>query len=234
MEFGNPHPTIYIQNLNEKVSLPSLRNTLLEWFAPFGRVEDVIAKKRLALRGQAWVRFDTAEAALKALQGMQGKRLFGKSMVIRFAKFKSDMVSKADGTFEVEKYHRDQDKLERARNPRLTRRQIMQQLQANPTMAVMGSATMAPTALPMGVGSDMQLPNKILFLTALPVGTTEDALTSLFQKHTGFVEIRLVPGRPDLAFVEYESEGQAAMAKNVLDKHEIAPGIPLRVSFARR
>lgn len=95
---------------------------------------------------------------------------------------------------------------------------------------------MAPglSGLPVGVGSELQLPSKILFLTALPAGITEHTLTGLFQKFPGFAEVRSVPGRPDLAFVEYESEAQATAAKNSLDRHELSPGALLRVSFARR
>lgn len=134
MELGNPHPTIYIQNLNEKVALPHVKATLQEWFAPFGPIVKIVAKKRLALRGQAWIHFASTDSARQAIQAMQGRRMYGKSMVVRFAKFKSDEVAKADGTFEAEKYHREQDKLDRARNPRPTRRQIMQQIMANPAM----------------------------------------------------------------------------------------------------
>lgn len=125
--------------------------------------------------------------------------------------------------------------MEKARNPRLTRRQIMNQLMANPALASMSSAMApGPAGIPMGVGSDLQIPNKILFLTALPPGITEATLNQLFQRHAGFVEVRSVPNRPDLAFVEYENEAQAAAAKNALDRYEVAPGAQLRVSFARR
>lgn len=110
MEVGNPHPTIYIQNLNEKASPKDVKATLTEWFAPHGSLVSVVVKRRLALRGQAWIQFDSTDAAQRAIKAMQGKRLFGKSMVLRFAKFKSDAVAKADGSYEVEKYHRDQDK----------------------------------------------------------------------------------------------------------------------------
>lgn len=110
MEAGNPHPTIYIQNLNEKVNLEHVKEQIQEWFSPFGNILNIVIKSRLACRGQAWIQYDTTESARKAIDGMQGKRLYGKTMVIKFAKFKSDSVSKADGTFEVEKYHRDQDK----------------------------------------------------------------------------------------------------------------------------
>lgn len=92
----------------------------------------------------------------------------------------------------------------------------------------------AALGLPMGVGSDMQLPNKILFITAIPPGTSEDTLNTIFGRFPGFQEVRGVPGRPDLSFAEYENEAMAAAARGMLDNHEIVPGGRIRVSFARR
>lgn len=135
MEVGNPHPTIYIQNLNEKIRPEYVKQTLEEWLKPFGTIISIVAKKRLALRGQAWIQFDSTESAQKAIAFLQGRRMYGKTVTVRFAKYKSDSVSQADGTFEVEKYHREQEKAAKARNPRPTRRQIMQQLMTNPAMA---------------------------------------------------------------------------------------------------
>lgn len=135
MEVGNPHPTIYVQNLNEKIRPEYVKQTLQEWLSPFGKIVSIVAKKRLALKGQAWIQFDTTEAAHRAIAFLQGKRMYGKTVTVRFAKYKSDSVSQAEGTFEVEKYHREQEKAAKARNPRPTRRQILQQLMTNPAMA---------------------------------------------------------------------------------------------------
>lgn len=105
-----------------------------------------------------------------------------------------------------------------------------------PTIGMLGAPVQAPGAmgLPMGIGSDMQLPNKILFVQQLPPGTTEDALSRVYLRSPGFVEVRSVPGRPDLAFVEFDSEAQAATARNATDNLEIVPDGRIRVSFARR
>ena len=56
-------------------------------------------------------------------------------------------------------------------------------------------------------------PNKILFLRDLPDDYDVDALTSIFGRFEGFREIRLVPGRKGIAFVEYEAEAGAISAK---------------------
>ena len=56
-------------------------------------------------------------------------------------------------------------------------------------------------------------PNKILFLRDLPDDYDVEALTSIFGRFEGFREIRLVPGRKGIAFVEYEAEAGAISAK---------------------
>ena len=56
-------------------------------------------------------------------------------------------------------------------------------------------------------------PNKILFVQNLPDEYDVEALTSVFGRFDGFREVRLVPGRRGIAFVEYDSEGGAITAK---------------------
>lgn len=56
-------------------------------------------------------------------------------------------------------------------------------------------------------------PNKILFLQNVPDGYDIDALTTIFGRFEGFREIRLVPGRQGIAFVEYDAEQGAITAK---------------------
>ena len=56
-------------------------------------------------------------------------------------------------------------------------------------------------------------PNKILFLQNLPEEYDVDGLTAIFGRFEGFREVRLVPGRKGIAFVEYEAEAGAISAK---------------------
>jgi len=56
-------------------------------------------------------------------------------------------------------------------------------------------------------------PNKILFVQNLPDEYDVEALTSVFGRFDGFREVRLVPGRRGIAFVEYDGEGGAITAK---------------------
>ena len=50
----------------------------------------------------------------------------------------------------------------------------------------------------------------------------------------GFKEVRLVPGRHDIAFVEFENEAQAAAAKDALQGFKITPTNTMKISFAKK
>jgi len=56
-------------------------------------------------------------------------------------------------------------------------------------------------------------PNKTLFVQNLPDDYSVDGLTVIFGRFEGFKEVRLVPGRKGIAFVEYEAEAGAISAK---------------------
>lgn len=55
--------------------------------------------KSLRRRGQAWIVFEKSTAATKALESLQGFPLYNKPMRIAYARSKSDVIAKKDGTF---------------------------------------------------------------------------------------------------------------------------------------
>lgn len=76
-----PSQTLYVNNINEKVKSDVLKRMLYMIFSQYGKVVDIIAKKGLKLRGQAWVVFQTVSSATNALRGKQGFSFYGKPMV---------------------------------------------------------------------------------------------------------------------------------------------------------
>ena len=56
-------------------------------------------------------------------------------------------------------------------------------------------------------------PNKILFVQSLPDDFDVEAVSQIFNRFEGFREVRLVPGRRGIAFVEYDAEQGAITAK---------------------
>ena len=111
VEVGLPNPTLYLQNLPERhnpsKNLPPLLKAL---FSPYGTIRQVIVKKRLTCHGQAWIIFENLTDAQRALQELQGTRIWGKSVVIRFARFKSDTIAAEEGVLEEEQKRRASDK----------------------------------------------------------------------------------------------------------------------------
>ncbi|KAI3636140.1 hypothetical protein MIR68_005492 [Amoeboaphelidium protococcarum] len=70
------------------------------------------------------------------------------------------------------------------------------------------------TTIVHSVPDELLPPNKILYLQNLPTGVTQNDIQSLFESISGFMEVRLVPGRHDIAFVEFDNEQHAAMARS--------------------
>lgn len=47
----------------------------------------------------------------------------------------------------------------------------------------------------------------------MPENVTADVLSAVFGRFPGFKEVRMVPGRAGIAFVEYERDEDAIIAK---------------------
>jgi RNA recognition motif-containing protein len=78
-------------------------------------------------------------------------------------------------------------------------------------------------------------PNNILFVQHLPSSDqTEQLLKGIFARFAGFREVRLVPGRSDIAFIEFENEIYAMQAKDAADGREIKKDWLIKVTYARR
>ena len=237
VEVGIPSCTVYVQNLDDRLNPKySLVPALKKLFKPFGNVRRVTCKRSLLVKGQAWIEFDNIQEAAAAIKALQSTRLFQRTMIIRYARSKSFWLAKKEGTLEQEKRRRDQTKMERARFPRLTRRQLLAQMAKNPAMLpVMLNPSAVNSALNPGLVIDAGLPNKTLFLQGVPEGVTEGELSNLYKRFPGFDEVRAVPNRADVAFVEFGTEMQAAGARGATDNLVMRPGQPaIRVIFARR
>jgi RNA recognition motif-containing protein len=77
-------------------------------------------------------------------------------------------------------------------------------------------------------------PNNILFIQNLPEGTTQDDLREVFEVHAGLVEIRTIPAKKDIAFVEFADEGSATVAKDALHNFKIDGEVKMKVTYARK
>ncbi|XP_047993444.1 U1 small nuclear ribonucleoprotein A [Leguminivora glycinivorella] len=217
-----PNHTIYINNLNEKIKKEELKKSLYAIFSQFGQILDIVALKTLKMRGQAFVIFKEISSATVALRSMQGFPFYDKPMRIQYCKTDSDVISKIKGTFQ-----------ERPKRPKMPKGLDDSRKKKNKD----ARASMIP-----GFGQPSilnhtnieQPPNQILFLTNLPDETSEMMLSMLFNQFPGFKEVRLVPNRHDIAFVEYANEMQSAAAKEALQGFKISPSHAMKITFAKK
>lgn len=59
-------------------------------------------------------------------------------------------------------------------------------------------------------------------------------ILSICCRFPGFKEVRLVPGRHDIAFVEFENETQSSAAKSALQGFKITPTHAMKITFAKK
>jgi len=228
-----PNQTIYVNNLNEKTKKEDLRKSLYAIFSQFGTILDIIAMKTLKTRGQAFVVFKDIPSATNALRSMQGFPFYDKPMRIAYAKSKSDAVAKLDNTYVPREKKRERRKQEEPARKK-PHKQIRQSVPIIPQPKdSTPSNGPAPQSAPPANNAP-ELPNQILFLSNLPDETTEIMLSMLFQQFPGYKEVRLVPGRHDIAFVEFENPEQARSAKETLDGFKITPTHAMTITFARK
>ncbi|EIM83563.1 RNA-binding domain-containing protein [Stereum hirsutum FP-91666 SS1] len=225
--------TLYIQNLNEKIRIEVLKNSLRGLFKSYGEVLDVVAHNNLRMRGQAFVSFESPEIAAKALKEVKGFPLYSKPMQISFARTRSDaVVKKLDATnFDQHKEHRLQHKKEtRYTNP------IKRKFREKRVASEMDGATSAPAPKRPNVQMPDEYlpPNKILFLQNLPESVTKPQLEALFTQYPNLHEVRLIPTKKDIAFVEYVDEGSATVAKDALHNYKLDGENKIKITFARK
>ncbi|KAI8632426.1 hypothetical protein F5Y19DRAFT_462864 [Xylariaceae sp. FL1651] len=217
--------SVYVRNLEERVKPEALKEALSAVFSDYGNIIDIVAKTNLKAKGQAFIVYDKPESALQAIEEVQGFELFDKPMQLALARTRSDATVSSTGNKEEFELHQrrrlaEKDKRKAAEaaeeQKRLKRPGVVAPAEANrPGKAARGTglkATGGPAANTV-VPDEYLPPNKILFVQNLPDNYDIEALTGIFGRFEGFREVRLVPGRKGIAFIEYEAEAGAITAK---------------------
>jgi len=149
------------------------------------------------MRGQAFVIFKDIENAKNAKADLSGHVLYNKEMRIKFAKAKSDLVAKKEGTYE----HKERMGYECVPITRKEKRVD--------TLAKEGNSLSVINTKKVETQSQI-VPHKTLFVEELPKITT-DHLIQIFQQYPGFKEVRYFAPMK-VAFIEFEDEFQAGIA----------------------
>lgn len=257
-----------MQNLEERIKTQQLSETLKTIFSEFGTIIDIVAKKNLRAKGQAFIVYDDPTSATDAIDELQGFELFDKPMRLSLAKTRSDKLVEMNSSpeaFESHKRNRIAEKgtrffapsyilsglaihwhcrdltysdkrmaTEAADNERRSKRGPGQVTDSRlsklskPT----GLKSTGPTASQV-VPDEYLPPNKILFLQQIPEEYDVDALGAIFSRFEGFREIRFVPGRRGIAFVEYDGEQGAIAAKESTSAMRLGES-SLKVTYQRQ
>ncbi|PYI15266.1 U1 small nuclear ribonucleo protein usp102 [Aspergillus japonicus CBS 114.51] len=244
-----PNCTVYVRNLEERIKVDQLKESLDEIFSEYGNVIEIVAKTNLKAKGQAFVVFDSVEAAGRAIDEINGFELFDKPMVLEYARTRSDATVLREGGEEELEAHK------RRRGAEKERKQAHEALEAQKKLKRPSGAVVAPSdpsgrpakaakgaglkptsgAAATVIPDEYLPPNKILFLRDLPDTADQDSLTAVFARFEGFQEVRLVPGRKGIAFVEYENESGAISAKEATSGMPMGEaGKPIRVTYQRQ
>jgi len=219
------------------VKIPDLIVALREIFEVFGTILDVVAKKSLKRRGQAFIVYDNVDSAQEAMADLQGFELFDKPMQLQYAKSKSDASIKAEGN-EEELEARKKERAARKDKEQAAEDEAQKKRKAEDEDddAAPVAKKVAKGAAPAGQVPDEYLPpNKILFVRDVPDDYDMDNLKVIFGRFVGFKEVRTVPGRKGLAFIEYEAEEGAVQAKERTSGMTLgAAATPIRVTYQRQ
>ncbi|GFT80975.1 u1 small nuclear ribonucleoprotein A [Nephila pilipes] len=246
-----PNNSIYINNLNDRIKKEELRRSLYNIMSQFGEILDVVALKTAKMRGQAFIAFQDINSATNALRCMQGFPFYDKPLRIQYAKTDSNAIAKQKGTY-VDRTMQGKQATETAELKKLKKKSkdkagnhpsiggnllpgiasssMLQNLVSN----AISSPASYPSSSQANVRQTEQPPNQILFLTNLPSETNEMMLSMLFNQFPGFKEVRLVPGRHDIAFIEFENEVLSSAAKDALQGFKITPTNAMKITFAKK
>lgn len=240
-----------MKNLEERIKPDALKTALSEIFSEYGSVIDLVAKTNLKAKGQAFVVFDNPDSAAKAIEEINGFELFDKPMHLDFARTRSDAtVLKEEGDAGLERWKRgrlaekERKQAQEASVAKLKRpagavagagTAADAGLTARPAKAVKGAGLKSSGANAAAVIPDEYLPpNKTLFIRDLPDSYDADGLSRIFSRFEGFKEVRMVPGRKGIAFVEYEAEAGAISAKEATAGMQLGDeGKGIRVTYQR-
>jgi len=190
----------------------------------YGAVLDVVSMKSPKMRGQAFVVFQHLTSASVALQKLQGFEFYGKPMRIAFCKSKSDAVAKEDGSFVPKHKRKAVGGIADFKQPQQKKDKAAQEAEEPAAVEDMMEED----------GAEEQPPNKILFLQRLPVEVNEVMLQALFKQFPGLQEVRMVPGKKGIAFVEFENDVQANQAKDTLQGFKLTPTNAMKITFAKK
>ncbi|KAF2473927.1 putative U1 small nuclear ribonucleoprotein [Lindgomyces ingoldianus] len=207
---GLPISTLYVNNLYERAEVDFMVEAMRTIFQDFGEIVDIVMKKSLYRKGQAFIVFTDPASVSKAMT-MQGFPLFDKPMHLAPAKTVSDATVKQKGNDDQLETHVRKRKSEKERKQAKLAAEAQKNASHAPGATEPSKPRPAKSAAAV-IPDEYLPPNKILFLQNIPSDVDADELTIIFERFPGFKEVRSVPMRA-IAFAEYDTEQNAITAK---------------------
>ncbi|KAJ6241610.1 u1 small nuclear ribonucleoprotein a [Anaeramoeba flamelloides] len=239
-DLNAPNHTLYVRNIDESIKLNELKEEFTKLFSKHGNVLDIHARKAMKMRGQCFVIFETLDSAIQAKQELNSFVFHEKALDIQFAREKSDLVVKKFDKYDQEVVKKRRRIRENKRQgisvtvPKTTTMEINQQVQENPETTNVTEQTqqiqqpqieiMPQTTQNIQEKKKEILPtkpNRFLFVENLPQEAQKVMLDLIFGQFEGFKEVRTVPNKHSIAFVEYDNETNSTTAMNLLQGFEI-------------
>lgn len=246
-----PHAlrTLYIKNLNEKVSLRDLKECLYVLGQRFGQVLDVKAKRNVVMRGQAFIVFKKKQHAKAAREGLNGFTIFGKQMEVQWAKRDSDFVIPKDKRsykigksrlvtkdyFHSEKFKQRMHKKLNEQQSNMINNSVPVNSENNTAMNDKLNDSLNKVMVNVNqMFQEKQLNqiNNILLLDKLPDIST-DVLIQIFSVFDGYKGVRHIRPRR-VSFVDFEVNTQASSALAQTKDHVFEDGTKISINFAKK
>lgn len=165
---------------------------------------------------------------------MQGFDFYGKPMRVAYAKAKSDVVAKADGTFVARPKRVAEDETVAAKRAKKVKAEAaMESEDEDEDEEAPAPSTPAASAAP-AVVQEVAPPNRILFVENLAPQITTVMLDTLFRQYEGYNESRLVPAKVGIAFVEFKDAYQAGTAMEGLQSFQLTEEHKMKITYAKQ
>ncbi|EJD01171.1 RNA-binding domain-containing protein [Fomitiporia mediterranea MF3/22] len=239
-----PNPTLYVNNLNDKINKDELKKQLFSFFTTYGRVIDIIAIKSARMKGQAFVVFADLPEATTAMRACEGMIFYDKPLHIHYAKSKSYAVLRREDPDFIPPNPVGQSRLLNGTSASniVEKRSREEEEEEDLASGARQPKREKPNGDEDGDGEEMELedendsgaqeqqqqaaqavppvleqPSARLLCTNLPMEVTDDVLGVLFQQYQGFISTHVAQSpTPNAA-------GQKVkMAQVIYDSAELA------------
>lgn len=215
----NAQNTLYVNNLNEKVSLNKLKPVLDRLFGRYGSIVDISAHRNLRMKGQAFITYKDARSSARAIRKLQGRPIYKKPIRVTYAKTASDEENKLLGNTEAIDKRKEEKKQreETKQNKKVEERSLV-------TPSLSKNQVKQWKSIP---------PHHILLLQNLQEHQlTVEYLEGKFSARNGFERIRLIKFRK-LAFIDFGLESNATECLEVVDP-ETEFGTGVLLTYAKK